>query len=116
MKGKTPVTLWVEQRAIALDKDGYLKNLADWNERVADALAQTEAIKLTDAHWQIINIVRQFYAETGLSPATRPLINLIAEKAGAEKGKSIYLMRLFGGKPALSVSRIAGLPRPANCF
>jgi tRNA 2-thiouridine synthesizing protein E len=116
MSNDAPDTLWVEQRPIALDKDGYLKNLADWNEQVAGVLAKTENIRLTEAHWQIINIVRQFYADTGLSPATRPLIRLVAQQAGPDKGKSIYLMRLFGGKPALSVSRIAGLPRPANCF
>lgn len=116
MNGNQPDTVWVKQTAIALDKDGYLKNLSDWNEQVAQALAHTESIALTEDHWQIIYIVRQFYAETGLSPATRPLIRLVAQQAGAEKGKSIYLMRLFGGKPALSVSRIAGLPRPANCF
>ena len=116
MSADLPDTLLVGQRAIALDKDGYLKHLSDWDDEVAAALAGTEDISLTDAHWQIINIVRQFYAETGLSPATRALIKLVAREAGPDKGKSIYLMRLFGGKPALSVSRIAGLPRPANCF
>ncbi len=103
-------------RLIALDGDGYLKQLSDWDEGVAQALAQTEGLALTPAHWEIINLVQAFYRETGLSPATRPLVKLVAQRAGADKGKSIYLMKLFGGKPALTVSRIAGLPRPANCF
>lgn len=101
---------------VPLDKDGYLRNLADWDEPVAAALAAADSIILDDQHWEIISIVRAFYQQTGLSPATRALIRLVAQQAGPDKGKSIYLMRLFGGKPALSVSRIAGLPRPANCF
>lgn len=104
------------QRTVALDKDGYLRNLGDWDVDVAAALALNDGITLGDEHWEIIQLVRDFYAETGLSPATRALIRLVALKAGPDKGKSIYLMKLFGGKPALSVSRIAGLPRPANCF
>tara|TARA_R110002072_G_scaffold4663_3_gene32408 strand:- start:16372 stop:16710 length:339 start_codon:yes stop_codon:yes gene_type:complete len=105
-----------DRRPVPLDKDGYLRDLADWDESVATALAAADNIILDDHHWEIIRIVRTFYRQTGLSPATRALIRLVAEQAGPEKGKSIYLMRLFGGKPALSVSRIAGLPRPANCF
>jgi tRNA 2-thiouridine synthesizing protein E len=104
------------QRRIPLDQDGYLRDIADWNHDVAAALATTEATTLTAAHWEIIHIVRAFYTETGLSPASRALVRLVAREAGADKGKSIYLMGLFGGKPALSISRIAGLPRPANCF
>lgn len=103
-------------RQIALDKDGYLRELADWDESVAAELAASEGIALTDAHWEIIRYVQDFYRDTGLSPATRPLVRLVAQRGGAAKGKSIYLMKLFGGKPALMVSRLAGLPRPANCF
>ena len=105
-----------DSRQVALDSDGYLKQLSDWDESVAYALASQEGLELTPAHWEVIELVQAFYRETGLSPATRALVKLVAQRAGADKGRSIYLMKLFGGKPALSVSRIAGLPRPANCF
>ena len=105
-----------DSRQVPLDSDGYLKQLSDWDITVAHALASLEGLELTPAHWEIINLVQMFYRDTGLSPATRALVKLVAQHAGADKGKSIYLMKLFGGKPALSVSRIAGLPRPANCF
>jgi len=102
--------------AVAVDQDGFLLALDDWNIDVAQALANAENIKLSADHWEIIALVQSFYQQTGLSPATRALVKLVAKQAGPDKGKSIYLMKLFGGKPALSVSRIAGLPRPANCF
>lgn len=39
--------LTVGERAIALDKDGYLVELGDWSSEVADALAAAEQIELT---------------------------------------------------------------------
>ncbi len=108
--------LMADNHQVAVDQDGFLLALADWDVNVAQALARAENIELSAAHWEILTLVQTFYQQTGLSPATRALVKLVAKQAGPDKGKSIYLMKLFGGKPALSVSRIAGLPRPANCF
>ena len=103
-------------KAIALDKDGYLRNLQDWSPEVADELAAMVALELTEAHWEVLDVLREFYRRTGLSPAMRPLVKLVASELGADKGRSIYLMKLFPGNPALLTSKIAGLPRPTNCF
>lgn len=100
---------------VDVDKEGFLRNLADWRPEVAEALARAEGIELTDDHWQVIHAVRDYYAEYHLSPATRVLVKLIGERLGPDKGQSIYLMRLFSGKPAKLVSKIAGLPKPPNC-
>ena len=98
-----------------LDKEGFLRDLSDWNPDVAQVLAKNEEIKLSDSHWQIINLVRDYYQRYQISPATRVLVKITREKLGKEKGNSIYLMQLFTGKPAKLVSKIAGLPKPANC-
>lgn len=105
-------------RPVALDRDGYLRNLDDWTEPVAEQLAAAEGITMTPAHWEIIRVLRAFYQETQHSPANRALARLIARELGEEKGRSIYLMSLFrgSGSPALLSTRIAGLPRPRNCF
>lgn len=105
-----------DQRPIPLDKDGYLRHLDDWSVEVADQLAMTAGITLEAAHWEIINLLRDFYREHGLSPAMRPLVKLVTRELGPDKGRSIYLMKLFPGNPALLASRVAGLPRPTNCF
>lgn len=102
--------------AIAVDKDGYLKRLADWDEDVAVRLAEQEGITLTPAHWEIIGTVREFHQRHQMSPATRALVRFVAQELGKDKGNSIYLMKLFPGNPALKASKIAGLPRPRNCF
>ena len=105
-----------DQRRIALDKDGYLRALEDWDEDVAEGLAQAAAIELSAAHWEIIHLLRQFYALHGLSPAMRALVKYTGQKLGPDKGRSVYLLTLFPGNPALLGAKIAGLPRPVNCF
>lgn len=99
-----------------LDKDGFLVNLADWNETVAQQLAEQEGIQLTDAHWEVVWALRQFYQQFQLSPAMRPLTRYLKEKLGADKATSIYLLQLFPQSPAKLAAKIAGLPRPENCL
>jgi tRNA 2-thiouridine synthesizing protein E len=98
-----------------LDKEGFLRDLSDWNPEVAEVLAKNEEITLSGSHWQIINLVRDYYQQYQISPVTRVLVKITREKLGEDKGNSIYLMKLFSGKPAKLVSKIAGLPKPANC-
>jgi tRNA 2-thiouridine synthesizing protein E len=98
------------------DQDGYLIDRLDWSPRVAEHLAQAEHIVLTEQHWEIIELVQAFYREYELSPASRALVRYTQQKLGPQKGRSLYLMGLFAPHPALLVSKIAGLPRPANCF
>lgn len=99
-----------------LDKDGYLCNLQDWSPAVATILAEQNQIELSDAHWEVIDLVQQFYREFELAPASRALVRYVQQHLGKEKGRSIYLLQLFPPHPALIVSKLAGLPRPANCF
>lgn len=101
---------------INLDKEGYLRNLDDWSEEIANLLANQEEIELQKTHWEIIHLLRCFYKQHQLSPANRALVNLVKRELGPEKGKSAYLMSLFGGSPAKICSKIAGLPKPDNCL
>tara|TARA_R110000868_G_scaffold364037_1_gene626538 strand:- start:72025 stop:72333 length:309 start_codon:yes stop_codon:yes gene_type:complete len=100
----------------AVDKEGFLLNLNDWDESVASELAAAEGIVLSEQHWQVIKLLRQFYQEFQLSPAMRPLVKYVGLHLGADKGKSLYLLQLFPGSPAKLASKIAGLPKPDNCL
>ncbi|GLQ31693.1 TusE/DsrC/DsvC family sulfur relay protein [Litoribrevibacter albus] len=108
--------LVVNQQTIQTDKEGYLENIEDWNEDVAEALATSEQIELTDKHWEIIHVLREFYKTYETSPSARPLAKAVKASLGEEKANSIYLMTLFPESPAKQGAKIAGLPRPANCF
>ena len=109
-------TLTVDGRLIELDQDGYLKNLADWSQPVAEALAQQEQLPLGPEHWEVLMLLRAFYDEFQLSPANRPLVKYAALKLGPEKGNSLNLNRLFKGTPAKLAAKLAGLPKPTNCL
>ncbi|MBJ7536663.1 TusE/DsrC/DsvC family sulfur relay protein [Marinomonas transparens] len=99
-----------------LDEEGYLLDLDNWNNKLAEDLAEKENIVLTEAHWEIILLLRDFYQEYEVSPAMRPLVKAVSKKLGPEKGRSIYLMTLFPGSPPKLAAKIAGLPKPANCL
>ena len=64
----------------------------------------------------MIEAVRDFYSQFEHSPAMRALVKFIRINLGEDKGRSIYLLRLFPNSPALLISKIAGLPRPDNCL
>lgn len=98
------------------DKDGFLLDINDWNPEVASELAAAENITLSEAHWEVVHALQDFYREFDLSPAMRPLTRYLKEKLGPEKSTSIYLMTLFPGSPAKLAAKIAGLPRPENCL
>ncbi len=98
------------------DSEGYLKNLEDWSESLAEQIAANEGIQLGPAHWELISLIRQFYSEFQLSPAMRPLIKYTRQHLGSEKASSLYFLKLFPGSPAKVLSKIAGLPRPENCL
>jgi tRNA 2-thiouridine synthesizing protein E len=106
----------MQEASIETDKEGYLVDLADWSEAVAEQLAANEGISLTDDHWALIQIIRAFYDQFEVSPAMRVLVKHIREQLGEEKGNSIYLLKLFPGSPAKLLAKIAGLPRPTNCL
>jgi tRNA 2-thiouridine synthesizing protein E len=99
-----------------LDPEGFLKNLSDWSPEVAEILAENDDIKLNTRHWEIIHLVREFYQSFDHGPSMRPLVKLVANRLGADKGRSIYLLKLFPGSPAKLASKIAGLPKPPNCL
>ncbi len=98
------------------DADGFLVDLSAWSEPLAQQLAELEGIELTDAHWELVFLIRKFYAEFDLSPAMRPLCKYVTSHLGVEKGRSIYLLQLFPGSPAKRLAKIAGLPKPENCL
>ena len=102
--------------AIAVDKEGFLLDLNDWSPDVAQQLAQAEGIELTAEHWQVLELLRQFYREFDSSPAMRALVKYVRLELGPEQGKSSYLLSLFPGSPAKIGSKIAGLPKPDNCL
>ena len=105
----------VNGKSVETDEEGYLVNLADWNEEVAKILASQDGLDLTDNHWEVITFLREYYDEYQIAPAVRVLTKAIGKKLGPEKGNSKYLYELFPYGPAKQACRFAGLPKPTGC-
>ncbi|HEB67142.1 MAG TPA: TusE/DsrC/DsvC family sulfur relay protein [Gammaproteobacteria bacterium] len=105
----------VEGKTIETDEEGYLANLNDWTPAVAEAMAKEDGTELTDAHWEVINFLREYYDEYQIAPAVRVLTKAIGKKLGKEKGNSKYLYELFPYGPGKQACKYAGLPKPTGC-
>jgi len=105
----------VSGKTVETDEEGYLVNLADWSEDVANVIAKTENLDMTQNHWEVVNFLREYYNEFQIAPAVRVLTKAIGKKLGPEKGNSQYLYELFPYGPAKQACKIAGLPKPTGC-
>lgn len=110
------MALEVAGQTVETDEEGYLTNLSDWNEEIADAIAKTEDIDMSENHWEVVNFLREYYDEFQIAPAVRVLTKAIGKKFGKEKGNSKYLYELFPYGPAKQACKIAGLPKPTGCI
>ena len=103
-------------KALETDEEGYLVNLSDWSEEVAEEIARKENVAMSPNHWEVVNFLRNYYTEYQIAPAVRVLTKAIGKKLGADKGNSTYLYELFPYGPAKQACKIAGLPKPTGCI
>ena len=59
------------------DNAGYLLDPSDWNEDVALAIAAQENIPMTDAHWEIVHFVRDYFEQSRTVPENRILLKTL---------------------------------------
>jgi len=110
------MSIEVNGKSIETDEEGYILNLSDWSEDVADVLAKEEGIDMSENHWEVVNFLREYYDEYQIAPAVRVLTKAIGKKLGPDKGNSKYLYELFPYGPAKQACKIAGLPKPTGCI
>lgn len=106
----------ISGKTIETDEEGYIVNLTDWTEDVANHLALEEGIDMTQNHWDVVNFLREYYDEYQIAPAVRVLTKAIGKKLGPDRGNSKYLYELFPYGPAKQACKIAGLPKPTGCI
>lgn len=110
------MVLRVNDLSLETTEQGFLVNRRDWNEKVAEHLAQQENIMLTDQHWEIILFIRSYYGQYKHLPNTRVFTKAIALTLGKDKGNSRYLHHLFPDGPLKYACKLAGLPKPSTCL
>lgn len=105
----------INGKEIQTDAEGYLASLDDWSEEVARHLADKDNLALTEAHWKILNLIRDYFAEYGTAPNLRTLQKVLKEEIGDAAGDKKYLFTLFPYGPAKQGARYAGMPKPTGC-
>lgn len=93
---------------VNVDDEGFMTEYDQWNEEIAKALAAQIGIELGDAHWKVINFLREDYKAQGETPMLRR-VSKVADVPTKE------LFQLFPKKPAKKMAYIAGVPKPQGC-
>ena len=53
----------VNGKSFESDEEGYLVDIASWNEELANLIAKDEEIDMTEEHWEVVNFLRDYYNE-----------------------------------------------------
>lgn len=106
----------VNGSAVQLSEAGWLENLDEWNEEVAEQIAQNEQIpELTQEHWDVIYTAREYFLEEGVVAEPRKFSKIMKEKFGADRSSQQYIYSLFPTGLIKCANKVAGLPRPKGC-
>jgi dissimilatory sulfite reductase related protein len=103
-----PMTL-IAEAPVDVDAEGFLTDPAQWNEGIAEAIAEANGIELTERHWLVVRFMRDRYLATGDAPSIRSL--------GKESGVPVKeLYQIFPKSPAKLAAKIGGIPKPKGCI
>ncbi len=106
----------VNGKTIELSEAGWLLNLDEWDEELAAEIAKNENVpELTEEHWNIIKLARDYFHENGTVCEPRAFSKLMKKEYGKDKSDQKYIYSLFPTGLIKCANKIAGLPRPKGC-
>jgi len=94
--------------AVNVSEEGYLEDMSQWNEEIANEIAKEVGIELTPKHFEVLNYLRDKTA------AKESLTIRGVGKSGIVNIKELY--GLFPKGPLKFSSKIAGIPKPTSCI
>lgn len=101
----------LDGNTIETDGNGFLLNIDDWSEQLAEVIAAAEEVQLTPRHWDMINYLRDEYINNaGHQPNMRKIVKAMQNAWGDEKLEAKALYDLFPHNPDKQASKIGGLP------
>ncbi len=90
------------------DGDGYLRDMNEWTEEVARAMAEADGYELNDTKWEQIMKAREYFEEFGSVPPIRKF----AQYIGIDQ-KEIFDLWMTG--PMKPITKYGGMPKPTGC-
>jgi len=101
---------------IEKDADGFLLEPDDWTEEVAREMAEPEEMLLTDEHWNLIHLIREYYYEYSSVPELRKILKRLKSELGEEKSTRKYVYALFPYGYGQQGCKIAGMRQPKKLW
>lgn len=102
--------------SVEKDDDGFLLDPDDWNENVAIEIARSENLNLTEEHWRLIHLIRDYYFEHSTVPELRKILKNLKSELGQEKSTRKYVYQLFPYGYGQQGCKIAGMRRPKKLW
>ena len=92
-----------------VDSMGFLVAETEWTREIALELAKIQGInELTEAHWKVLDYIRNYYLEHDRAPMIRKLCQVTGLRL-----QQIYALFPLG--PAEGACKIAGLQKLDGC-
>lgn len=100
----------VQGRSIAFGPKGFIVSFDDWNEDLAQLLAQQDDLELQECHWTAVRFIRDYFQRFEIPPSPKVLIKEIGTELHAYRCTHKTLWELFPGGGCKQACRLAGLP------
>jgi len=94
---------------IQTDDDGFLLDPDDWDEEIAQFIANKEDLELTKDRWNLVHLIRDYYYENGSVPELRKILKQLKAELGPEKATRKYVYALFPYGYGQQGCKIAGM-------
>ena len=91
---------------------GYLLYPDEWDSDVAEAMADSIDVELTEERWAVVQFVRDYFELNQSVPEARFALKAMKESLGHNKGTRKYLYQLFPYGYAQQACKIAGMRKP----
>src|SRR5665811_1095740 len=95
------------------DAEGYLMNPDNWADDIAIKIAKEENIDLNESHWQVLNFIREYFAENRVVPDVRHVDAYLATENNIDKKEAKKLLfKLFPYGYVKQACKISGMRKP----
>ena len=94
------------------DNEGFLLDPTEWNREIAEIIARSENITMTNDHWFVVKYIRDYHELHQSVPEFRKALKYTKEHLSQEKATRKYIYSLFPYGYGQQACKIAGMRKP----
>lgn len=105
----------INNKPVSFSDTGWLENREEWDEDVATEIAKSVGIEMTDEHWKLVHIAREYYDKHFTCCPPRAFSRILRKEFDKDHSDQKFIYQLFpAGGLVQCVNKIAGLPCPCD--